>query len=204
MLSSIAPPKTNRLHRSLVFASLMVSCLLLTAPACPALSFDVSHDSTAVLIGYGQSIPGWGQTTERVQTIDVVPRYDHVIFSDIGSGWLRGQYSTLVEVPIHIVCSPVVSSMVGLNFLASYKFTADKQWRPYIFGGGGPVYSFADIPGMGAEWNGNYQFAVGLDHPINPTQSVLFEIRYHHISNGGSADPNVPLNSIKVLFGLTF
>lgn len=182
----------------------MTLCLLAIAGTARAFAFDTSKDNTAILIGYGQSIPGWGLTTQRVQTIDIVPRYNHVIFDNIGSGWLKGRYTTMVELPIHIVCSPVVSSMIGVNFLACYKFMADRNWRPYIFGGGGPVYSFADIPGMGARWNGNYQFAVGLDHPISPSQSVLFEIRYHHISNGGRTEPNVPLNSIKFMIGLTF
>jgi len=91
-----------------------------------------------------------------------------------------------------------------MNFLASYTFTAGEQLRPYLFGGGGPVYNFADIPGMGARLNGNYQFGLGLDYRMNQGRSFLLEIRYHHISNGGSDDPNDPLNSCKLLFGITF
>ncbi|HCC54377.1 MAG TPA: acyloxyacyl hydrolase, partial [Desulfobulbaceae bacterium] len=75
---------------------------------------------------------------------------------------------------------------------------------PYLFGGGGPVYSFADVPGMGSELNGNYQFGMGLSYRINPAHDFLFEMRYHHISNGGSEEPNDPLNSVKALFGITF
>lgn len=177
---------------------------LVAAPATYGFDFDTSQDSWSLVGGYGQSIPGWGQTTERVQTVDLVPRYSHVIFDHIGSGWLEGYYSTLVELPVHVVVSPEVSSMLAVNFLACYTFTADKQWRPYLLGGGGPVYSFADIPGMGAAWNGNYQFGLGLAHPLSATQSLIFEVRYHHISNGGSEEPNVPLNSLKILTGFTF
>jgi len=186
--------------------TLCVSLLLVASlPVCSfAFTFDTSRDYKAFMVGYGQSIPGWGLTTERVETIDLIPRYNHVIFPDLGSGWLKGEYSAIVELPIHVVYRPVVSSMIGINFLACYTFTSDKDWRPYIFGGGGPVYSFADIPGMGAQMNGNYQFAIGLAHPISATQSLLTEIRYHHISNAGSTEPNVPLNSIKFIVGLTF
>jgi len=157
-----------------------------------------------VLGGYGQSFPGWGQTTQRVQTFDLVPRYNHLIFDDIGSGWYRGFHSLLLEVPVHLVVSPDVSSMVGMNFLATYTFTAGQEMRPYLFGGGGPVYSFADIPGMGAELNGNYQFGIGLEYETSPSHNLLFELRYHHISNAGSDEPNDPLNSCKLLFGITF
>jgi len=175
----------------------------ITPTDCAAF-FDTSRDTWAFLSGYGQSVPGWGQTTERVETVDFVPRYNHVVFDRLGSGWYQGFHSTLVEIPLHAVVAPDTSAMVGVNFLACYTFTAGSTWRPYIFGGGGPVYSFADIPGMGTDWNGNYQFALGVERATGNARALLFEVRYHHISNAGTAEPNVPLNSIKFLMGLRF
>ena len=165
---------------------------------------DTSKDSWAVISGYGQSFPGWGQTTQRVETIDLIFRHNHMIFDNIGSGWYQGFHSILLELPISFVVSPDESAMIGLNFLASYTFTADKEWRPYLFGGGGPVYSFANIPGMGAVWNGNYQFGIGLEYDMEKEHNLLLEVRYHHISNAGAKEPNDPLNSCKVLIGITF
>jgi lipid A 3-O-deacylase len=176
--------------------------LLAAAPV--AHGWDTSEDTWALLGGYGQSFPGWGQTTQRVETIDLIPRYTHRMSNTLGSDWYEGVYSTMVELPLHVVVDPDESAMIGLNFLACYTFTANDQWRPYIFGGGGPVYSFADIPGMGASWNGNYQFALGLEHRLDTGTSLLFEIRYHHISNAGAEEPNDPLNSVKVLAGFSF
>jgi len=109
-----------------------------------------------------------------------------------------------LELPVSLVLRPEVSTMIGINFLAAYTFTADPEWQPYLFGGGGPVYSFADIPGMGAELNGNYQFGAGVKHDWDVDHQLLFELRYHHISNAGTEDPNDPLNSIKILLGVTF
>jgi lipid A 3-O-deacylase len=167
-------------------------------------SFDTSEDSWALIGGYGQSFPGWGQTSERVQTVDLIPRYSHHIFDNIGSGWYRGFHSIFLELPVSFVVSPDVSTMVGINFLAAYTFTEGEKWQPYLFGGGGPVYSFADITGMGADLNGNYQFGIGIKYPWDPNYQLLFELRYHHISNAGTKDPNDPLNSVKFLIGLTF
>ena len=166
--------------------------------------FTLSKDRFGLLGGYGQSVPGWGETTQRVETIDLIPRYDHLIFDRLGFGWLRGYHSILIETPIHVVINPKISGMPAMNFLACYTFTSKKTLRPYLFGGGGPVYSFADIPGMGADLNGNYQFGVGLEYRLSKDTDYLFEIRYHHISNGGSERPNEPLNSLKFLFGIIF
>lgn len=189
-------------HTTFLFFLLLSSAF---RPATADATFiDTSKDSWGVLGGYGQSFPGWGQTSQRVKTIDLVPRYTHLIFDDIGSGWYRGFHSILLEVPFHLVVSPDVSSMIGMNFLACYTFTAGQEMRPYLFGGGGPVYSFADIPGMGAELNGNYQFGIGLEYATSQSHNLLLELRYHHISNGGSEEPNDPLNSAKLLIGVTF
>lgn len=195
--------KRRRTSRLLVPAVIMVGML---SPSDYAVAefFDTSYDSWALLGGYGQSFPDWGQTTQRVETVDLIPRYNHVILADLGSGWYRGYHSILLEAPVSFVVSPDVSAMVGVNFLAAYTFTAGREWQPYIFGGGGPVYSFADIPGMGAELNGNYQFGAGLKYDWQEDHQLLFELRYHHISNAGTEEPNDPLNSMKMLFGVTF
>lgn len=165
---------------------------------------DTTDDGYAVIGGYGRSFPGWGRTTQRVETLDLVLRHNHHIFNEIGSGWYRGFHSILMELPLHLVVSPEISAMIGLNFLACYTFTVNDRWRPYLFGGGGPVYSFADIPGMGAELNGNYQFGIGFEYDAGSQHHLLFEYRYHHISNGGGSEPNDPLNSSKLLIGITF
>ena len=179
-------------------------CTALQATSTDAVAFNTSSDTLAILGGYGQSFPGWGQTSQRVETLDLIPRYNHHIIDDIGSGWYRGFHSILLELPVSLVISPDVSSMIGMNFLACYTFTASQEFQPYLLGGGGPVYSFANIPGMGAELNGNYQFGMGMKYKMDQSHDFLFEIRYHHISNGGSEEPNDPLNSCKLLCGVTF
>ena len=198
--NNIGARRTYRLILLLLF----ISCIFSQSDSAGAVGLDISKDSWGILSGYGQSFPGWGQTTQRVETIDLVPRYNHIIFADLGSGWYRGFHSILLELPFHFVISPDTSAMVGMNFLACYTFTAGKELRPYLFGGGGPVYSFADIPGMGAELNGNYQFGIGLEYKRANDHNLLFEIRYHHISNAGTEEPNEPLNSCKLLVGITF
>jgi hypothetical protein len=194
----------NSRHAAILLLVFLTSQVIMRTDSADAAAIDTSKDTWSVLGGYGQSFPGWGQTTQRVETIDLVPRYNHVIFDDIGSGWYRGFHSILVEVPVHFVVSPDTSTMLGMNFLACYTFTADQTIHPYLFGGGGPVYSFADVPGMGAEWNGNYQFGIGMEYAMDKNYNLLLEMRYHHISNGGSEEPNDPLNSCKLLVGVTF
>jgi hypothetical protein len=189
----------------LFFLLFFPSNIQLQFDSVKAAELAASRNSLGFLGGYGQSFPGWGETTQRVETFDLVPRYNHFTSGESVSGWFRGYHSTLIEVPVHIVMTPEVSSMIGINFLACYTFTmSGAKMHPYIFGGGGPVYSFADIPEMGSDWNGNYQLGIGLEYVLPQSHNLLFEFRYHHISNGGIKAPNAPLNSCKLLFGIIF
>ena len=189
---------------NILICSFFFLIAVLSLPVDQTLATDTRPDSWAFLGGYGQSYPGWGQTTQRVETIDLIPRYNYIVFDEMGSGWYKGFHSTFFEFPVSLILNPEISTMIGINFLAAYTFTVNEKWQPYIFGGGGPVYIFADIPGMGTKLNGNYQFGIGLEYFLNKQNHLLFEYRYHHISNAGTAEPNEPLNSSKFIIGITF
>ena len=178
---------------------LLIDCTASGAQEKP--ETDVSDWS--FFLGYGTSHPGWGETKERVETIDAVARHQILIKDRLGSSWYSGYHSLLLELPVHYLPDYSGSPMVGLNFLAAYTFTSF-ELQPYIFAGGGPVYVDADIPGIGSDWNGNYQFGAGISYPISMHNRLFMEARYHHISNGNTSDPNDPLNSTKFLVGFSF
>lgn len=193
--------------RTLFHPILFVAVLITSFSVAPSLQASGNDQAAgygwAVLGGYGESEPDWGETTTRVQTVDLVLRRQSVLFDNIGTSWYRGFHSLLIELPFHFLPDYEDSPMIGLNFLACYTFTSSPL-QPYFFGGGGPVYTSAEIPGLGAELNGNYQFGGGISYDLDDKHSLLFEARYHHISNGGAEDPNDPLNSWKILIGYTF
>lgn len=194
--------------RGCLLIVIMCACLL----GSPGTGLTAAADGEAhgklgswsVLGGYGITHPGMGKTRTWVETVDLIFRHERVLIDEIGSSWYQGRHSLLVELPIHLVVDPVVEPMVGVNFLACWTFTAKKDMMPYLFGGGGPLYTDADIPGMGAHLNGNYQLGGGLRYKIRGDRYLKFEYRFHHISNGGRKDPNDPLNSSKLLIGITF
>jgi len=161
-------------------------------------------DYWGVLGGYGMSHPGWGQTTEDVETVDLLFRYSHVLDRDLGRSWWKGNHELWVELPIMTVIKPGNAAMVSLNFLVCWVFTASDAVSPYILAGGGPLYTGADIEGVGSDLCGNYLAGGGFRIALGERIAFNLEARYHHISNLGFADPNVPINSTKFLSGFTF
>ncbi len=161
----------------------------------------------ALITGGGSSIKGFGETDQIVYTADVMWRYAKPLFS-VDKKWIKGTHHMWIETPVSILIHDSDSNdtfdlgIIGVNFLAVWVFPEWKGMSPYLLAGGGPRYIIADIEGMGSDMSGNYQLGAGAflfnesDHPLS------LEIRYDHISNGDRADPNVPLNSVKILLGI--
>jgi hypothetical protein len=165
---------------------------------------ELPDSSWSILGGYGISHKGLGKTRVQVQVLDFIVQYDRVLLKDMGRDWYRGHHSLLLELPLTLVIDPDVSPMAGVNILGRWTFDSSDTLQPYFFGGGGILYTSADIPGLGSEVNGNWQFGGGIRYRLESGNWLRVEYRFHHISNTGAEDPNDPLNSSKVLVGMTF
>jgi len=183
--------------------------IILYAPAVlareeKALKINTAKSHWTFLGGYGVTHPGFGDTRTRVEDVDLILQYGRFLSEEAGRSWYRGRHEMLIEVPFSVVYHPESAIITGMNFLACWNFTASEKIVPYIFAGGGLVYTNLDIPGLGSEFNGNYQGGFGLRYLIKERTAVEFNYRLHHISNADTADPNEPLNSSKILFGISF
>jgi len=56
---------------------------------------------------------------------------------------------------------------------------------------------------MGTKMCYSYQGGTGLQYFVDKQSALSMEYRYHHISNAGTARLNEPLNSSKILFGIS-
>jgi hypothetical protein len=159
-----------------------------------------------LLMGGGSSIKGFGETDQEVATVDIVFRHARIFFEKT-EGLIKGRHEFWIEAPLAIIIRDSDHNdandfgMVGLNFLAAWMFPDTLIGEPYFMIGGGPQYIMADIDGVGSDICGNYQAGLGTRFRIKDKHPVNLELRYHHISNLGMEDPNVPLNSVKVFLG---
>lgn len=159
-----------------------------------------------VLLGYGTSHPDWGETKERVETVDIVWRHCRHFF-ERDTGWIHGTHEFWIELPASFIVSDSDSNdsrdigFIGANFLFAWIFPEIPIGSPYFMIGGGPIYVAADIEGVGSDLSGNYQAGGGIRLNVFENHPVNLEVRFHHISNLGLASPNVPLNSTKLFLG---
>jgi hypothetical protein len=87
-----------------------------------------------------------------------------------------------------------------------YTSTAFGQVRPFIEGGGGPVWT--DLGGRVPEQAGHFNFLVwggaGCAYQMTPAWALTAGYRVIHISNAGTRSPNSGLNFGLPFLGLTY
>ncbi|VGO12032.1 hypothetical protein PDESU_00581 [Pontiella desulfatans] len=182
--------------------------LIYLASTFASLAEEAKTHYNQLFLGGGTSIKGFGDTDQEVRTVDILFRHARV-FYEKDAGWIRGRHEFWMETPLSIIVEDSDNQdsndfgIIGLNFLAAWIFPQTAIGEPYFMIGGGPEYVMADIEGVGSDICGNYQVGLGTKFMVSGTHEVNLEIRYHHISNLGMAEPNVPLNSVKFFVGTT-
>jgi hypothetical protein len=196
------------IDKNAMFTIIIQLTILLVSSSAYAVENDIvatSPGEFALLGGYGITHRGYGATQTQVQTFDVILRYGHFLSDEVGKGhWYQGRHEVLLELPYHLAVDHNGRSMVGGTILGSWKFTGADQVTPFLFAGGGVLYVDLGLPTMGSRVNGTYQFGGGLQHSIDKNLSFNGEYRFHHISNLNTSSPNEPLNSSKILFGISY
>jgi hypothetical protein len=177
-----------------------------TIPAAWGEDLATATHEWGFLGGYGITHRGFGDTQTQVQTIDAIGRFGWFLSDEIAKGsWLQGRHELLLELPLHLTVDPRERIMTGGYILGSWKFTGLKQQRvyPYAFAGGGILYNDLGLSTQGTRLNYSYQGGVGIQKMIGDELAIVGEYRYHHVSNAGTAEPNEPLNSSKLLVGIS-
>lgn len=193
--------KQTKLSAYLTTTAMLLS---FTVSTVSAENITRAKSEIAFLSGYGITHRNFGETRTQVQTWDAIARYGYFLSDEIGKDrWYQGRHELLMEIPYHLAIDKSGRSMVGSYLLGSWKFTSMGDLAPYIFAGGGVLFVDLGLPSMGSRLDFSYQGGTGLQYFIRNNMAIISEYRYHHISNAGTASPNEPLNSSKILLGIS-
>jgi hypothetical protein len=161
----------------------------------------------------------WGLTTGLFHPIRLLPGQSSKLFGvaampswtitvtdPIGSSWYRGQVALGAELVAFWTSQPVTASGVGVTPKLVYTFTGLNRLRPFIEGGGGPLWT--DLGGRVPEQPGQFNFIVwggaGCGWLLTPEWILQAGYRFVHISNAGTSQPNSGLNYGLPFVGLSY
>jgi opacity protein-like surface antigen len=124
----------------------------------------------------------------------------------IGDGWYRGQVSLGAEMVYLEFREPLLTHGIGFTPRIKYTFVALGRVRPYAEFAGGPFWT--DLGGRIHEEANQFNFVltggVGVSWFITSQLAFNAGYRFHHISNAGTAFPNLGLNASLPFGGFSF
>lgn len=136
----------------------------------------------------------------------LMPSWSVTLTEPVGAGWYQGQLALGAEVIAFHTAEPLTAYGVGFTPKLVYTSTAFGRVRPFIEGGGGPMWT--DLGGRVPEQPGQFNFLVwggaGCSYEMTRHWALNAGYRIMHISNAGTRDPNSGLNVGLPFIGLSY
>lgn len=93
---------------------------------------------------------------------------------------------------------------VGFTPFIAYNFREIWKIIPFLQLGVGVVYTDLNPQGFGSHFDFTPQAGIGLRYEVGRGKFLNLSYRYHHISNAGTAEENVSIDSNFFLVGVSF
>ncbi len=131
--------------------------------------------------------------------------YGHMLGPVRGEGhWYRGNWEWRGELFTGAEFSPGTVWGVGLTPHLRYNFATGTRWVPFADIGAGVTATGERGPDLGGAFEFNLQGAVGAHWFVRNNWAVTVEARYVHVSSAGLYTPNLGLNTVAGMIGVTW
>ena len=131
--------------------------------------------------------------------------YGHMLGSVVGSNhWYRGNWEGRLELFAGGQFSPESDPFVGLTPHVRYNFATGTRWIPFADFGAGVTASGVGPPDQSGTFEFNLQANVGTHLFVRDNVALTFEAGFLHMSCAGLHDPNLGVNTVKGMLGMTW
>lgn len=166
--------------------------------------FQPTVQDLAVEIGAGPGFAAFG-SREGHDLALMSLSYGHMWGPVKGEGhWYRGNWECRAELFGGAEFSPDEEWILGLTPHLRYNFATGTRWVPFIDGGAGVTATGIGPPDLSNTFEFNLQATTGVHWFIRDNLAVTTEARYVHMSCAGISHPNLGLNSVLGMVGVTW
>jgi hypothetical protein len=131
--------------------------------------------------------------------------YGHMLGHVVGkSHWYRGNFEGRLELFGGGRYSPSSEWVIGLTPLLRYNFATGTRWIPFLDGGAGVTATGIGAPDLGGTFEFNLQAATGVHLLLRDDLALTREVRFMHLSSAGIHHPNLGMNNVLFMIGLTW
>jgi len=130
--------------------------------------------------------------------------YGHMLGPVLGEGhWYRGNFEWRVELFGGGQYSPESQWLIGLTPHLRYNLATGTRWIPFLDVGAGVTATGIAHPDLGGTFEFNLQPAVGMHWFVRDNLALTGEVKYMHLSCAGIDKPNLGVNDVVGMIGLT-
>jgi hypothetical protein len=142
--------------------------------------------------------------SSKLNGVAVHPSWQITLTDPIGDGWWRGSVALGLEAVFLGIAEPAGTYGVGVTPKVVYTLTSFGRFKPYVEGGGGPLWTNFDgrIPEQGSDFNFLVWGGAGATYDLTARWALNAGVRFSHISNGGTDSPNGGLNYVLPFIGI--
>lgn len=143
--------------------------------------------------------------SSKLNGVAVHPSWQIALTDPIGDGWWRGSVALGVEAAFLGIAEPTSAYGVGIMPKLVYTLTSFGSLKPYLEGGGGPLWTNFNgrIPEQGTDFNFLVWGGAGATYHLTARWALNAGIRFSHISNADTGSPNSGLNYLLPFMGLS-
>jgi opacity protein-like surface antigen len=143
--------------------------------------------------------------SSKLNGVAVHPSWQIALTDPIGDGWWRGSVALGVEAAFLGIAEPTSAYGVGITPKLVYTLTSFGSLKPYLEGGGGPLWTNFNgrIPEQGTDFNFLVWGGTGATYHLTTRWALNAGIRFSHISNADTGSPNRGLNYLLPFIGLS-
>jgi len=166
----------------------------------------------ALLAGYGVGFRAGSEKNRRISAelgdvgiAQVIPRFGVGITDPLwGDSWIRGNVEILFEGALLFNTSPHFGFAGGVGSTLRYNFLPWRRVVPYIDANFGVLGLDFDLERQSDGFNFNVGFGTGSHWFVGERFSIVTEVRWQHISNADTSQPNDGINDVLFLIGLSY
>jgi len=201
---SLAALRQARLAACLL---VLVGPLHLVAPSAFAelASTRIGQQAVGLTVGGMVPIRVLDTQSSKLQGVAVHPSWQIALTDPIGNGWWSGSIALGAELAVLGITGPTGAYGVGFTPKLVYTFMSFGRLKPYLEGGGGPIWTNFEgrIPEQGSDFNFLVWGGAGVGWDLTPQLTLNAGFRFGHISNGGTYHPNGGVNYLLPFVGFS-
>ncbi|MGQ0554379.1 MAG: acyloxyacyl hydrolase [Nitrospiraceae bacterium] len=168
-------------------------------------STSIGRQTVGLVVGGMLPVRVLESQSSKLNGIAVHPSWQVALTDPVGDGWWSGSIALGVEAAFLGITEPTGAFSVGVTPKLVYTFSSFGRLKPYIDGGGGPLWTNFDgrIPEQGSDFNFLVWGGAGATYDLTARWALNTGVRFSHISNGGTGSPNGGVNYLLPFIGIT-